>query len=395
MSIRRNDLGLISVHMFLIIIYPLLSLVYALFLFITRRHVYAGYLLALSLAIFSTIYIPNSSADLSRWFLIYEDIANGGYSALVSWLKTRPDSLAYIFIYFSSNLGFSKEILSFVVILLSYSIYINIFYREVNNKVINYTHYALFGLVFLFALDHRVILLGVRQGLAIVVCIFALHYYINERINKAFMLFAIAMAIHFMSFAIIVIFLISKYIGKKSQNYIVVVSLLLMALPIDNHLKSLVNTALPFMSSESSAILETYTVGYWGQGYANDLSEKGRIQALITMIPLMAAYVYLLLFKNDSYYRNALSLSLLLVSAVSFSDTLLLRYSVVPTLLLPICFISEIKTKINNKLMLVFPVYCLLFIAMIYSSRHSILLTGESFLIMNVYEIINFNVEPY
>ncbi|NOE55528.1 hypothetical protein GU271_02550 [Vibrio cholerae] len=392
---KKSDLGILSSHMGLVVIYPFLALIYSIFIFFTRRHVYSVYLLSLSLAIFSSIYIPNSDADLSRWFLIYESIADGGIGALLNWLSTRPDSLSYIYIYITSSLGLSKEILAFTVIFLSYSIYLHIFECEVKDKNICFYHYFMLAMLFVCALDHRVILLGVRQGLAIVVCILGLSLYLKGKIKIAAFLFTIAISIHFMSMAIVGIFLVSKFINHKYQKGFLCLSLLIFILPFKGQISNIVNIFIPILSSESSAILETYTVGYWGQEYANDLSEKGKIQALITMLPILISYGYLFLFKDNSYYRNALTLSLLLVSIVSFSDTLLLRYLVVPTLLLPVCLVGESRVKLKEKLIIVLPTYILLFAAMIYSSRHSIALTSENFILMSVFHLVKYNVVPY
>ncbi len=379
----------------LVIIYPFLALIYSIFIFFTRRHVYSIYLFSLSLAIFSSIYIPNRDADLSRWFLIYESIADGGIDVLLNWLSTRPDSLSYIYIYITSSLGLSKEILAFTVIFLSYSIYLHTFEYEVKDKDINFFYYFMFAILFVCALDHRVILLGVRQGLAIVICILGLVLYIKGKIKIAALLFTIAMSTHFMSVVIVGIFLVSKFISYKYQKALLFISLLIFALPFKSQISNIVNIFIPILSSENSAILETYTVGYWGQEYANDLSEKGKIQALITMLPILTSYCYLLIFKDNSYYRNALILSLLLVSIVSFSDTLLLRYLVVPTLILPFCLVDESKVKLKEKFITVLPTYILLFAAMIYSSRHSIALTNENFIFMSILNLVKYNVVPY
>lgn len=390
------DYKLISAFILLLIVNPFISLLFSTINLFYNRRIYSIFLFSFSLAIFSSVYIPHISADLSRWFTIYNNIELSGINVLYDYLKTKPDYLIYIYIYICTLLNFSKEILPFSIILITYSIYLKIFIELERLK--KYSHFIFFLLIFIFAIDHRVILLGVRQGLAITLCIYGLYLSLNNQKFLSYIVYIISCLIHFMIIPITIIFIISEKIKTQKNNLIPYISLAILLLPIDNLLIKYTENLIPLLSSGNGAIVETYTIGYWGQEYTDDLSFKGRIQTIITIIPLYLSFLYLILIKGANKYRNALILSLLIVSLLSFSETLLLRYLVIPTMLLPIVILYEFGVVYTQKrvlLLVTFFVYLILFLAMLYSSRESLYTTLINYIPMNIFNIINFNVRPY
>lgn len=354
----------------------------------------------MSVAIIAYLYIPGYRTDLAKWYLIFYNIKNGDFSNYTNWLSSSPDFFIYTYIYALTRLGLNKELIPFFSVMVSYFLYLYIVIKEV--KVSNFTRSfsSLLILYFIFTLDFRTITLGVRQGLAISIFIFSIYRHLfNKKDFLSYIMIIIAINIHFMIIVPVFAYILSLYIKVKYQRIILFISLLVLVLPIDNIMLTVIKNFIPYLSGNNERILETYTTGYWGQEYSDDLSFKGKVQVLLSTLPYFMTLFFMLLYRCRSEISKFTSLMIFVVSLFSFSDTLFIRYSVVVTMLLPLLLMMELnKNRMNFLFYTVKFFSCItffIFVSVFYSARNELAFTLENYVLANIFNIINYNSVPF
>uniref|UniRef100_UPI001CA5C80D hypothetical protein n=1 Tax=Vibrio jasicida TaxID=766224 RepID=UPI001CA5C80D len=94
----HKDFGILSSSLISVLISPVLFLPIVIAA-LCRRRFYPFVLLALLLGIFSYQIVPDKSVDLSRWYQMFDYIKQFGLDAAKEFLDSKPDKLAYIYIY--------------------------------------------------------------------------------------------------------------------------------------------------------------------------------------------------------------------------------------------------------------------------------------------------------
>ncbi|WP_318468960.1 EpsG family protein [Photobacterium leiognathi] len=394
------DLRCIFIFIILSIFSPILGFIFSLFALFSRKSNVTIFLFSLSIALFSYVYIPGSRTDLSKWYLIFENINNAGFENYLSWVSSNPDYFIYTYIYILTKLDLSKQFIPFLSVILAYYLYLSLVIKEI--KVNNFKHSfsVLLILYFIFTLDFRTITLGVRQGVAISIVIFSIYHNIkNKKSALSYIMAFWAISIHFMTIVPIFIYVLSRLFNLKYQKIVLILSLMIIILPIDNILINLVQNISPHLSNGNDKILQTYTSGYWGQEYANDLSVKGKMQVILSTLPYFLAMFFVSFYHCKSEFSKFIILMILFVAICSFSDTLFIRYSVLVTMCLPILLISELNINKSNSLYKFIKIYSVItffvFLGVIYSARSELLLTIDNYLLMNIVSLINYNVVPF
>lgn len=347
-----------------LLINPILSLVYSIFLLNVRRH-YSLMLFAVSMAVLIFFLVPIKEYDLYRWYLIFEAIKIGGIDALLNYIAYKPDYVMYVYSYALSFLGVGPSYLQLTVVFFGYAFYLSLAHRYIGSIEHKKIYYILL-FSFIAAFDFRMVALGVRQGVAICIALYAVDNLFKMKKISANLMFFLACMIHFMVFPLIIIAYSSFWFKRVNIKLLLVFSLIFAFFPVGNAVVSLFSIWLP------SSIINAYTDGYWANEYMQSLSLKGTVQVALSLIPVFAIWLLLFLNAPSSKWSRFSTFILLFVSLVSFSDTLLLRYSVVATMCLPIIgFLSYEQSHAKNKsiLFVIFIISLLNMSSVIFSSR--------------------------
>jgi len=275
----------------------------------------AYYLLALIFGLIVYMYEPTLNKDLSRYYLAYDQVSSfSSISELSFFLKRYPDRFLYVFSFLLSKVGlgfqFYALFMTFINLLLVFSIYIDLIERFTLSKQLNLLLFTFF--IIMIGLGW---IIGVsRQFTAFAIILYSYYFGIWKGEKKMDIFILTALIVHFSSIGLITIYYLAKYfVSKKGViKYLFYLSFIFYFIPqgfITTIIRQNVLTNT-FLSENRvySGKVESYTLEK-NEGKIKSIEENiniyGRIQTLLEFsIPFTLIVLYTLFgkIKFDNFY---------------------------------------------------------------------------------------------
>lgn len=220
-----NKISILALVVFLIS--PLLSLP-LIFYGIYYRERLGLFVLSLFGGILSFYLLPSWDLDLSRYYMIYDEISNGGWSGLMEVLNNHNDYVFFFIYYLFSLIGFKFQFVLFVLATLCYYSLLFIFDSIV--KKFNYSKdvYFIWMLCFVLSLPILSLLSVTRFSLALTFFIIYIYHKLEGRNRKALLFLFISCITHF-AFLVYVPFLLLFSVFKSKFKINTLLILLIIA----------------------------------------------------------------------------------------------------------------------------------------------------------------------
>lgn len=208
---KRDSNGVFA--LIICVISPLLSLPFFLDLIALKKK-YAFFFLALIVGLITSMYHPDSSKDLYRYYEGYEIISKiDSFDSFVSnYLSYRTDYYLYVFTYVLTRLGIGFKFYVLFNATLNYYLFISVFYDLIKK-------YSITKPLLLFLLLFFTIMIGLsgiisvsRNFTAFAIVIYSYYFGIWKNNKKNDYLILLVPFIHFSTLIFVLIYFISKYI---------------------------------------------------------------------------------------------------------------------------------------------------------------------------------------
>lgn len=302
-----------------------------------------------------TLYVP-PLGDLYRHHLLYENAPS-------VFSSNKLDLVLYYNIFIFKTLEIPFYLIPAIYVSLSLYLYLksfDLFYKTRNEK-----HLLIGVLVVLLSVNYISIASGLRYGLAAAIVIYAYsNIFIKDNKKFAVVLILISAQIHFSTYLFLFPILLSSFKLSKRLFFLLCILSLIFS-----------NAAIPILNiiTEKLNHGSSYVSGVWSTADNNNLA--GQIRFFINKLPFyIGFFIFFFIIKNDSKFnnKNILYWVILLCLTLSFSLSLFLRYSVVPSFILLFLILSSKKVTYNIYLSLVLFSFTYFSIDTLYGYRRQI-----------------------
>ncbi|WP_277850149.1 EpsG family protein [Moellerella wisconsensis] len=318
----------LTLSAFMLFIIPLIGFILTLGFIRKQKKIPFFYISAFSFIVF--LYIP-PLGDLYRHHLEYINTPN-------IFINTKLDFFLYYNLFIFKKLGIPFYFIPPIYVSLSLYLYLKSF--DLFYKIRGTKNLLLCIIIILLSVNYISIASGLRYGLAAAIVIYAYSHLIIKN-NKLFsiILIIISTQIHFSTYLFLAPILLSSINLSKRLFF----SLCILSLIFSN-------TAIPILNiiTEKLNHGSSYISGVWSSSENNNLAGQARF--FLNKLPF---YIYFFIFffiiKNNSNYKNnnILYWTILLCLVLSFSLSLFLRYSVVPSFIMLFLILSSQKITKN------------------------------------------------
>lgn len=310
-------------NIFLFLVFPIYSLLISMRNFKSDRM--SLYMIGAFFSLFGAFLPPTSDAYRYR----EEYYNSSSYSFEILGIGNK-DCLFQILSNLFRFVGFSFESFKFVLLLMCYYLWIEIFYDIVCKKNISRHLYFWLAWCVIFSIRLFTLAYGIRFGVASIFSIYSLYVFCKKKFVWSFVFIFLSVLMHF-SMLIVLVMMIGAcglMLFRINLRVKMIVLLTLMLL-VSASLVMYVDIFAVFVGNDFiSTYSKNYIDGHWGtQSMLAWLSFNGLLFTIGRVLPIMIIGVYCSRVKSNSFLANFFVISVLLLAISWSSITLLLRFS--------------------------------------------------------------------
>jgi len=324
------------------------------------KNEYFGYLLfSLFMAYLAYLMIPYDTWDLTRHYSTFKELSGLSFDKVFDVSRVF-NYVLNLYMWFISEIGFSKEFVPFSFIFIVYIAYFLILKKVVEyssfSKSKFFLSYKWFMLLAIFLIFNEIRFMdtasGLRNGLAFAIFIFAIMgYYLNHRIVSTFILIIFSILLHLAVAPLAILFFLSNIVQIRSFNRVLFLGafLLIVSGMAGEIFYKIIELFKPILQA-NGLYFPAYMSpdGAWGSGFYEDRNIKTIIlEKFIKPLPFYLAGFYLFFVRETTWSKiqNYLYILFVFIALASVSRTLFDRYSYFFVLLFIFLFLVELKTK--------------------------------------------------
>lgn len=298
---------------------------------ITKEKKYAIVYWCIFLAIAAYLYKPTSGVDLYRHKIWYTDIAK---IPIKNYLFSQPKSFIFYFYNILGNIGISFQMFVFIFTFSIHFILLKMIIIVLKkNKIKKFKFKLEFLIVYLMIIDYRVLLLGVRNSIAIPLMVYGIFKMFYKKENKGIIYCIVSLFFHPQMGPYLLLIILTKIINKTSKCRFIFKFSFVGILLTSNKIMLLSillgqygNSFKRYLLNSKNLILTTTDIYYY-----------------LVLAPFICSITYLMVINKKSKLRNITYMCAVIPIFFSRTFIFLERYSRVVIFLTFFIFIDEFK----------------------------------------------------
>ncbi|MCG6191226.1 EpsG family protein [Maribellus maritimus] len=395
----QNKINLPVIGLF--IIYPLISLPFLLIEVINKKK-YAVVLLSFFMAALGYILIPTITDDLTKHYDDFSKLTTdwGSFKFL---LIQNTDFVLTLFQFFIKVFNLSPQLIPFLSVFIGYFLKFLILFQFVkiyeakNERKIPKTIWILLIAFTFLTISFRNFALNIRMPVALTLQMYGLFVLYFKKEKSGLIYMALGTLTHFMTIIFILFILILKYFNRKNLFRI----LFIISFGFNFIPQSIIVKPIQQINISNEQFIKKqqgYTEGFYYKNFMEEMSFKGKVSRYIGLSFTYLIFLYLLIFKRNSKLRNFVYLCAILTNFFYSMPMFFARYSYALQFFFYVLFLFESgstffyskKGLLMLKLLTLYTI--LLFTAMVYSTRVSIIKSHSKVLYNNIITLFNIKV---